>query len=84
MCRFPGRRSTFVNLHVQISWEAQHFVNLHVQIALRQRLGCRVLRRQSDGVLLRLVVAVHTYLRNTSYIRRARYSPTPLSHPSVV
>ena len=23
----------FVNLHVQISWQAQHFVNLHVQIS---------------------------------------------------
>ena len=31
MCRFRGRRQAhyFVNLHVQISWQAQHFVNLH-------------------------------------------------------
>ena len=49
-----------------------------------KELGYRVLRRQRDGVLLRLVVAVHTCLRNTSYIRRAHYSPTPLSHPAVV
>ena len=33
MCRFRGRRNTFVNLHVQISWQVQHFVNLHVQIS---------------------------------------------------
>ena len=49
-----------------------------------KELGYRVLRRQRDGVLLRLVVAVHTCLRNTSYICSAHYSPTPLSHPSVV
>ena len=29
-----------VNLHVQISWQAQHFVNVHVQISLQaQHLG---------------------------------------------
>ena len=43
-----------------------------------KELGYRVSRRQRDVVLLRLVVAVHTCLRNTSYIRRAHYSPIPL------
>ena len=41
-CRFRGRKKHFVNLyvqisfvnvHVQISWQAQHFVNLEVQIS---------------------------------------------------
>ena len=72
----------FVNLHVQITWQAQHFVNLHVQnswqvqrfVKLEVQISWQAqfvnLQWLSDGVLLRLVVAVHTCLHNTSYIRR--------------
>ena len=41
-CRFRGRHSTFVNLHVQICWKAQHFVNLHVQISLQHFVNLHV------------------------------------------
>ena len=47
----------FVNLHAQISWQSQHFVNLEAQISWQaQHLGSWKLRTGGSTSLVRAAV----------------------------
>ena len=41
LIKINTRCSGFVNLHVQILWQAQHFVHLHVQISWQAQYKMR-------------------------------------------